>query len=82
MFIGSTRDFAAFVRSHRIGAKMTQDELARATGMSRRWVQEIEAERIKPTLEAVLSVAATFKQEMHLEPAGNADPFREIFEGL
>lgn len=59
-FIQSPKAFADFGRSHRIGDGITQEDLSLRTGMSRRWVQEVESGKIVPSLEAALSVVAAF----------------------
>lgn len=82
MFIQSPKAFADFTRSNRVRAGMTQEELSVRTGMSRRWVQEVESSRLVPSLEAVLSVASAFGYELHLEPMPSASKLDELFEGL
>lgn len=82
MFIQSPKVFADFVRSHRIQNGMTQEDLGSRTGMSRRWVQELEAGKLVPSLEATLSVATAFGYELHLEPMPSASHLNSLFDEL
>ena len=82
VFIQSARTFAQFVRSQRVLSGMTQQELGSRTGMSRRWVQELESGRLIPSLEATLNVASTLGYEIHLEPKQTASHLDAMFEGL
>lgn len=82
MFIQSPKAFADFVRSHRINSGMTQEELGTRTGMSRRWVQELESGNLVPSLEATLSVATVFGYEMHLEPIPSTTQLDTLFADL
>jgi transcriptional regulator with XRE-family HTH domain len=50
--IGSIHDVAAAVRGRRMDLGMSQAELAKRTGVSRKWIYEFEAE--KPTAECGL----------------------------
>ncbi|WP_427869552.1 helix-turn-helix domain-containing protein [Leucobacter luti] len=82
MFIQSPRAFAEFVRSHRISAGMTQEDLSARTGMSRRWVQELESGKLVPSLEAALNVATAFGYELHLDPVQNTSHLDALFDEL
>lgn len=82
MFVQSPKAFADFVRSHRVGTGMTQEDLSSQTGMSRRWVQELESGKLVPSLEAVLNVATAFGYELHLEPMQNASHLDTLFDEL
>lgn len=61
---------------------MTQDELASTSGMSRRWVQELESGKLVPSLEAALNVANAFGYEMHLDAAPDADQLNSLLGSL
>ncbi|WP_446429956.1 helix-turn-helix domain-containing protein [Leucobacter sp. 1207-22] len=82
MFVQSPKAFAEFVRSQRVNAGMTQEDLSTQTGMSRRWVQELESGKLVPSLEAVLHVAAAFGYELHLDPMQNTSHLDAMFEEL
>lgn len=82
MFVQSPKVFADFVRSHRINSGMTQEELGTRTGMSRRWVQDLESGNLVPSLEATLSVATAFGYELHLEPMPSSAQLDNLFAGL
>lgn len=82
MFIQSPKAFADFVRSQRVRSGMTQEDLSLRTGMSRRWVQELESGKLVPTLEAALSVAAAFSYELHLEPTPSTPHIDAMFDEL
>ena len=82
VFIQSPKAFADFVRAHRVRAGLTQQELGTRTGMSRRWVQELESAKLVPSLEATLSVAAAFGYELHLELAPSAAHLDNLFDEL
>lgn len=56
MRVHNVRDFASLVRGRRIDAGMSQAELARRAGVSRKWVHEFE--RGKPTAELSLVLRA------------------------
>lgn len=82
MFIQSPKAFANVVRTQRLHNNMTQEELSSRTGMSRRWVQELEAGKLVPSLEAALSVAAAFGYEFHLEPTSSSTHLDALFDEL
>lgn len=82
MFVQSPKVFAEFVRSHRVQSGMTQQDLGSRTGMSRRWVQELESGKLVPSLEATLSVATAFGYELHLEPTPSASHLDALFDEL
>ncbi|MFF8816992.1 helix-turn-helix domain-containing protein [Leucobacter sp. NPDC015123] len=82
MFIQSSKAFADFVRSHRVRSGMTQEELGAQTGMSRRWVQELESGKLVPSLNATLTVASAFGYELHLEPLPSASHLDALFDEL
>lgn len=82
VFIQSPNAFADFVRSHRVRSGMTQEDLGSRTGMSRRWVQELESGKLVPSLEATLSVASAFGYELHLEPMPSASHLDTLFDEL
>lgn len=69
MFVPSPEAFADLARSERVRGGFTQQELASRIGMSRRWVQDLEAGKLVPSLEAAFRVSAAFGYEFHLEHA-------------
>jgi transcriptional regulator with XRE-family HTH domain len=78
----STATFSAFVRSTRLQANMTQDELAQGVRKSRRWVHDLESGKVSPSLGAALDVAAVLGFSVTLERSERSDVLDEIFEGL
>lgn len=82
MLMPSTAAFAAFVRSTRLRASITQDDLAQAVGKSRRWVHDLEAGKVDPSLSAAVSVAAALGYTVALERDEPSAVLDEIFEDL
>ena len=82
MQLPSTVAFAAFVRSRRIEANITQDDLARAVGKSRRWVHDLEAGNVDPSLGAAVSVAAALGYTVSLERDEPSQILDQLFEDL
>lgn len=82
MQLSSTRAFATFVRGTRLRAHVTQDELAQAAGKSRRWVHDLEAGKVDPSLSAAVSVAAALGFTVSLERDEPSAVLDEIFEDL
>ncbi len=82
MQLSSTAAFATFVRSHRLRSNVTQDELAQAVGKSRRWVIDLEAGKVDPSLSAAVSVAAALGYVVSLDRDEPSSVLDEIFEGL
>ncbi|MSS84353.1 helix-turn-helix domain-containing protein [Actinomycetaceae bacterium WB03_NA08] len=78
----SEKEFAKFVRSHRLHANMTQDDLAQAVGKSRRWVHALETGKVDPSLSAALSVAATLGYIVSIEHDEPSSVLDQLFEGL
>jgi len=74
--------FAAFVRNQRLTGGMTQDELAQAVGKSRRWVHDLEAEKVDPSLSAAIDVAAALGFSVSLESSERSDVFDALFGDL
>ena len=58
MQLPSVTAFASFVRSGRLRANMTQEELAQSVGKTRRWVHDVESGKVTPSLGAAIEVAA------------------------
>lgn len=54
MKINSTADVAAAVRGRRLDSKLSQSELAKRSGISRKWISEFEAG--KATVEFALVI--------------------------
>ncbi|MFZ1381666.1 MAG: helix-turn-helix domain-containing protein [Scrofimicrobium sp.] len=66
--IATADAFADFVRRTRIERGLTQEELAKRAGRSRKWVTGVERQEIMPTLPAVISVAKALGYALVLEP--------------
>jgi HTH-type transcriptional regulator/antitoxin HipB len=71
MTIRSIRDLAAAVRGRRKDLGMSQADLARRAGVSRKWVYEFEAG--KPTAEFGLLLRVLDELGLALELASRAD---------
>ena len=82
MQLPSTAAFARFVRGTRLRVNVTQDELGRAVGKSRRWVHDLEAGKVDPSLSAAVSVAAALGYTVSLERDEPSSVLDEIFEDL
>ena len=66
--ITSAKDFAVVMRSRRLAAGVTQDELAQQIGKSRKWVISVERGDTMPTLPAVIAVARALGHSLELRP--------------
>lgn len=82
MQVQSAAAFAAFVRSSRLRANITQDELAQAVRKSRRWVHDLESGKVNLSLGAAIDVAAALGATISLAPSERSDVLDEIFEDL
>lgn len=82
MEVPSTATFAGFVRSNRLRANLTQDDLAQAVQKSRRWVHDLESGKVTPSLKAAIDVAAVLGYTFELEKSERSDFLDELFEGL
>lgn len=78
----SVTAFATFVRSHRLRANLTQDALAQVVGKSRRWVHDLEAGKVDPSLSAAVSVAAALGYIVSLERDEPSAVLDALFEEL
>ena len=78
----STAVFASFVRSGRLRVNMTQEDLAQAVGKTRRWVHDVEAGKVTPSLSAAIDVAAALGFTVHLERSEPSAVLDEVFEDL
>jgi HTH-type transcriptional regulator/antitoxin HipB len=68
MRINAIRDVAAAVRGRRLDAGMSQADLARRAGVSRKWVYEFEAGKPAAELGLVLRVLDALDLELDLSP--------------
>lgn len=80
--VRSLAAFAAFVRSNRMRASMTQEELAQAVGKSRRWVHDLETGKVNPALGAAIDVAAALGASVVLDHSERSEILDEVFENL
>lgn len=78
----STSAFAAFVRDHRLRAGMTQEELATTVRKSRRWVHDLEAGKVDPSLSAAIDVAAALGFTVVFQSSERSALLDAIFEDL
>lgn len=72
MTIRSIRDLAASVRGRRTDLGMSQAELARRAGVSRKWIYEFEAG--KPTAELALLLRVVDELDLVLELGTRSKP--------
>ncbi|HZQ99056.1 MAG TPA: helix-turn-helix domain-containing protein [Chloroflexota bacterium] len=73
MRIVSIADLADVVRGRRIELRMSQEEIARRIGVSRRWVWQIEAGKAAAELGLVLRLIQALDLAIDLHPADAAD---------
>ena len=71
MQVNSIRDMAAAVRGHRADLKLSQAELARRAGVSRKWISEFEAG--KSTAELGLAIRILEELGLVLDLTGGKD---------
>lgn len=82
MQVQSPAAFAAFVRSSRLRANLTQAELAQAVRKSRRWVHDLETGKVNLSLGAAIDVAAALGATLSLDHSERSEVLDEIFEDL
>lgn len=82
MQLQSATAFAGFVRSSRLRANMTQDQLAQAVRKSRRWVIDLESGKVNLSLGAAIDVAAALGFTIELTRSERSEVLDEIFEDL
>lgn len=82
MRMPSASAFAGFVRSHRLQANITQDELAQAVRKSRRWVHDLETGKVDPSLSAAIDVAAALGFTVTVARSERSDILDGLFEEL
>lgn len=75
-------DFADFVRRTRTKERMTQEELAQSVRKSRRWVHDLEAGKVTPSLGAAIDVAAVLGYEVQLHFSEHSAVLDQVFEDL
>ena len=74
--IANSRDLAVAIRAARRERRLTQDDLALASGTGRRFIVDLEAGKPTVRLEAVLSVVAALglRFELHPDVPGGPGP--------
>ncbi len=73
MVIRSVRDVAAATRGRRLERGLTQDELARLAGVSRKWVYEFEAGKPTVAFTPILRVLDVLGLTFRLGPTPESD---------
>lgn len=68
MRVRSTRDVAAMIRGLRAERGLSQAELARRAGVSRKWIYEFEAGKPTAELGLVIRVLERLGHELELSP--------------
>jgi HTH-type transcriptional regulator / antitoxin HipB len=74
--VSSIRDMAAAVRGRRLDLKLSQAELARRAGVSRKWISEFEAGKPAAEFGLVLRVLDELGIVLDLTDRKNEDPSR------
>ncbi len=69
MQLRTTRDVGAFVRDARRRRDLTQEELARRAGVTRRWLSGLEAGKPRTDLGLVLATFAALEIELDAQNA-------------
>ncbi len=82
MFIKSPSDLGALIRDRRTKLNLGQDELAKAVGVSRKWIVEVEAGKPRAAvglilqtlriLDLALSVEDRNKRQQRVPPSKSA----------
>src|SRR5450432_614957 len=67
MRVESMSDIASAVRGRRLDLGLSQSELARRSGISRKWISEFEAEKPRAEFALVLRVLTTLGLSMGLD---------------
>jgi len=68
--INSTADVAATVRGRRLDSKLSQSELAKRSGISRKWISEFEAGKATAEFALVIRILEALGLRLDL----NEDP--------
>lgn len=76
MTVRSVRDLAAAVRGRRADLGISQEELARRAGVSRKWVYEFEAGKPGVELAFTLRVLDALGLAIEFAPTSRADTAR------
>lgn len=82
MQIPIPRDFAAFVRRNRVAQGLTQERLADRVNKSRRWVHDLEAGKVDPSLGAVIDTAEALGFTLSLNRSESSALLDALFEDL
>lgn len=80
--VRTSAGFGDFVRSSRIRANMTQEDLARTVGKSRRWLQDVERGNVALSLPAAIDVANALGFEFVVDRSVSSNLLDEVFEDL
>jgi HTH-type transcriptional regulator / antitoxin HipB len=68
MFLRSVADFAAAIRGARLDRGLSQADLARLSGVSRKWISEFETGKSTVELSPVMRVLEALDLDMSLSP--------------
>jgi transcriptional regulator with XRE-family HTH domain len=71
-------DFGLWLRKRRLERELTQRELADLSGLSRRWLVEIEASRAEPTLSAALRLIEALGADIRDVPGVSRSRARSV----
>lgn len=82
VFLRTQAGFGAFVRSARIRRGTTQEQLARAVGKSRRWLQDVEQGKVAPSLTAGMELAAALGYDLLAERSRPSQVLDDVFGDL
>lgn len=82
MQIPIPREFAAFVRRNRVSRGLTQEQLADMVHKSRRWVHDLEAGKVDPSLGATIATAEALGFTLSLDRSEGSAVLDALFEDL
>lgn len=74
--------YGVFVRSLRIQAGVTQEELAQKIGKSRRWLQDVERGRVALSFPAAIALLNSLGFDLIAERSKRSDVLDQVFEDL
>ncbi|MHA3683483.1 helix-turn-helix domain-containing protein [Leucobacter sp. HY1908] len=74
--------FGAFVRSSRIQAGLTQEQLAGMAAKSRRWLQDVEGGKTAPSLPSAIALANALGYEIMAERSEPSRLLDQVFGNL
>lgn len=74
--------FGEFVRASRIQGRMTQEQLARKAGRTRRWLQDVERGRVALSLPAAIDLANALGYDIVVDRSEPSSLLDQVFGDL